>query len=79
MHENHDQGTGYISTFERAGFKVVERRVPPRLIVRYEFHTQGERPPQTALDHQAGNNPAYRVEVINERAELTVIEDSVET
>ena len=29
--------TGYLSTFERAGFKVVARHVPPRPIMRYEF------------------------------------------
>ena len=29
--------TGYLSTFERHGFKVVARRVPPRPIVRYDF------------------------------------------
>lgn len=29
--------TGYLSTFERAGFKIVARHVPPRPIVRYEF------------------------------------------
>ena len=30
-------GTGYLSTFARAGFKIVAQRVPPRPIVRYEF------------------------------------------
>jgi GNAT superfamily N-acetyltransferase len=30
-------GTGYMSTFERAGFKIVAQRVPPRPIMRYEF------------------------------------------
>jgi GNAT superfamily N-acetyltransferase len=29
--------TGYVSTFLKAGFKVVARHVPPRPIVRYEF------------------------------------------
>jgi GNAT superfamily N-acetyltransferase len=29
--------TGYVSTFERAGFKVVARHVAPRPIMRYEF------------------------------------------
>src|SRR5262245_61402933 len=29
--------TGYLSTFKRAGFKVVTRHVPPRPIMRYEF------------------------------------------
>jgi GNAT superfamily N-acetyltransferase len=29
--------TGYASTFERAGFKVVARHVPPRPMMRYEF------------------------------------------
>jgi GNAT superfamily N-acetyltransferase len=30
-------GTGYASTFARAGFKVVARRVPPRPIMRHDF------------------------------------------
>ena len=30
-------GTSYVSTFERAGFKIVARRVPPRPIIRYDF------------------------------------------
>jgi GNAT superfamily N-acetyltransferase len=36
--------TGYASTFERAGFKIVARHVPPRPIMRYDFRTsdQGE-------------------------------------
>ena len=29
--------TGYLSTFKRAGFKVVARHVPPRPIMRYDF------------------------------------------
>ena len=29
--------TGYVSTFKRAGFKIVARRVPPRPIMRYEL------------------------------------------
>lgn len=29
--------TGYLTTFRRAGFKVVGRHVPPRPIVRYDF------------------------------------------
>ena len=29
--------TGYVSTFKRAGFKIVARRVPPRPIMRYDF------------------------------------------
>ena len=30
--------TGYVSTFKRAGFKIVARHVPPRPIMRYDFH-----------------------------------------
>jgi GNAT superfamily N-acetyltransferase len=30
-------GTGFVSTFKRAGFDVVARHVPPRPIVRYSF------------------------------------------
>lgn len=29
--------TGYVSTFKRAGFKIVARHVPPRPIMRYDF------------------------------------------
>lgn len=29
--------TGYVSTFVRAGFKIVARHVPPRPIMRYDF------------------------------------------
>jgi len=29
--------TGYVSTFKRAGFKIVARRVPARPIMRYDF------------------------------------------
>ncbi len=29
--------TGYVSTFKRAGFKIVARHVPPRPIMRYEL------------------------------------------
>lgn len=32
--------TGYVSTFERAGFKIVARYVPARPIMRYDFQTQ---------------------------------------
>ena len=32
-------GTGYLSTFERAGFKIVAQHVPPRPIVRYVFES----------------------------------------
>jgi len=31
-------GTGYMTTFERAGFKIVARHVPPRPIMRYDFY-----------------------------------------
>jgi GNAT superfamily N-acetyltransferase len=29
--------TGYVSTFKRAGFKIIARHVPPRPIMRYDF------------------------------------------
>jgi GNAT superfamily N-acetyltransferase len=29
--------TGFVSTFERAGFGIVARHVPPRPIMRYDF------------------------------------------
>lgn len=41
--------TGYLSTFKRAGFKVVVRHVPPRPIMRYEF-TQANTERQATLD-----------------------------
>ena len=31
-------GTGYASTFARAGFKTVARRVPPRPIMRHDLN-----------------------------------------
>jgi GNAT superfamily N-acetyltransferase len=34
-------GTGYASTFSRAGFKTVARRVPPRPIMRYDLNVAG--------------------------------------
>ena len=30
--------TGYVSTFKRAGFKIIARHVPPRPMMRYDFH-----------------------------------------
>jgi len=40
--------TGYVSTFKRAGFKVVVRHVPPRPIMRYDFRrpADGKAPPK---------------------------------
>jgi GNAT superfamily N-acetyltransferase len=35
-------GTGYASTFERAGFRVIARHFAPRPIVRYEFKPSRE-------------------------------------
>jgi GNAT superfamily N-acetyltransferase len=35
-------GTGYVSTFERAGFKIVARHVPPRPIMRHDLKNVGE-------------------------------------
>jgi len=32
-------GTGYASTFKRAGFKVIARHFPPRPIMRFDFKT----------------------------------------
>jgi len=34
-------GTGYASTFARAGFKTVVRRVPPRPIMRHDLNAAG--------------------------------------
>jgi len=36
-------GTGYLSTFLRAGFREVARRDPPRPIVRYKLGTTGRK------------------------------------
>ncbi|MEW6400352.1 MAG: GNAT family N-acetyltransferase [Chloroflexota bacterium] len=38
-------GTGYATTFERAGFSVVARHVPPRPIMRYDFRKAEDRSP----------------------------------
>jgi GNAT superfamily N-acetyltransferase len=37
-------GTGYASTFARAGFKVVVRHTPPRPIMRLDFTACGDAP-----------------------------------
>ncbi|MFW6090241.1 MAG: GNAT family N-acetyltransferase [Actinomycetota bacterium] len=37
-------GTGYASTFERAGFTVIARRTPSRPIMRYELSDRSVRP-----------------------------------
>jgi GNAT superfamily N-acetyltransferase len=37
-------GTGYASTFGRAGFKVVARRTPPRPIMRYDLKSSSDLP-----------------------------------
>ena len=36
--------TGFVSTFERAGFKVVAQRVPPRPIMRHDLQTPDDVP-----------------------------------
>jgi len=41
-------GTGYASTFERAGFRIIARHFPPRPIMRYEFKAAPKpEPPHT--------------------------------
>jgi len=42
-------GTGYLTTFERAGFAIFARHVPPRPIVRYYF-------PKSEENHSFGNS-----------------------
>ena len=37
--------TGYLSTFERAGFKILTRHVPSRPIMRYDFQDPDSAPP----------------------------------
>src|SRR5918996_2425994 len=49
-------GTGYVSTFKRAGFKIVARRVPPRPIMRYYFQESDNRPPSPNSNTQSNNN-----------------------
>ena len=44
--------TGYVTTFERAGFKVVARHVPPRPIMRYDFRESEDPSP-----HQDSGGP----------------------
>jgi GNAT superfamily N-acetyltransferase len=36
-------GTGYASTFARAGFRIVARHVPPRPIMRHDLRARGRR------------------------------------
>ena len=38
-------GAGYVSTLQRAGFKIVARHVPARPIVRYDFKKSDDRSP----------------------------------
>lgn len=45
-------GTGYASTFERAGFKIVARHVPPRPIMRHDLQNIGLCASITTLQHQ---------------------------
>jgi GNAT superfamily N-acetyltransferase len=45
-------GTGYASTFARAGFKAVARRAPPRPIMRYDLRVLNE-PPQNPRSKKA--------------------------
>ncbi len=42
--------TGYISTFKRAGFKILARHVPPRPIMRYDFQESDYVPPSPHFD-----------------------------
>jgi GNAT superfamily N-acetyltransferase len=42
--------TGYISTFERAGFKIVARHIPSRPIMRYDFQESDDVPPTPHSD-----------------------------
>lgn len=45
-------GTGYASTFERAGFKIVARHVPPRPIMRHNLQNIELYASITTLQHQ---------------------------
>jgi GNAT superfamily N-acetyltransferase len=55
--------TGYVSTFKRAGFKIVARRVPARPIVRYDFQRRTTDPPiHTRTQEDSG--PGARSEAI---------------
>ena len=38
-----DSHTGYLSTFKRAGFKIVSRSVPSRPVMRYDFSGSNDR------------------------------------
>ncbi len=40
-------GTGYATTFERAGFKVVARYTPPRPVMRYDFRQDASDSPHS--------------------------------
>jgi GNAT superfamily N-acetyltransferase len=47
-------GTGYVSTFERAGFKIVARHAPPRPIVRYDLQALDDGPVSPPRQRQVG-------------------------
>jgi GNAT superfamily N-acetyltransferase len=47
-------GTGYASTFARAGFKIIARRVPPRPIMRHDLRISRYEAPSTRPENQEG-------------------------
>jgi GNAT superfamily N-acetyltransferase len=74
-------GTGYASTFERAGFKVVARHVPPRPIMRHDLHgielaaaTRTIQQPTGQIDGRL----CYRWQEVDEHGDLTIIQEHAE-
>jgi GNAT superfamily N-acetyltransferase len=70
-------GTGYASTFERAGFKVVARQVPPRPIMRHDLQrielcaSIGTRPHQ---EGQMSDCISYRWEEVSGHTNLMIVD-----
>jgi len=74
-------GTGYASTFERAGFKVVARHVPPRPIMRHDLQeieldasTRTIEPPGGQIDGCL----CYRWEEVDGHGDLTIVQEHAE-
>ena len=71
-------GTGYASTFERAGFKIVARHAPPRPIMRHDLQTielciSDTTPHQK--EGQIDSSTSYRWKETNGHTDLTIIEE----
>jgi hypothetical protein len=74
-------GTGYASTFERAGFKVLARHVAPRPIMRHDLQeieldaaTSAVRQPEGQIDGCL----CYRWEEVDGHGDLTIVQEHAE-